>query len=46
MTLVSQAVHGVGANFIHLVVAVTLAWGFVAGQVATFGIAIKRGESK
>lgn len=44
MTLVAQAVHGVGSNFVHLVVAVTLAWGFVAGQVATYGIAIKRGE--
>lgn len=44
MTLVGIAVHGVGGNFVHLVVAATLAWGFVAGQVATFGIAIKRGE--
>ena len=44
MILVALNAHGVGANFVHLVTASVLAWGFVAGQVAVFGISLKRGE--
>lgn len=48
MMLVGDFVtHGVGANFVHMVVASVMAWGFVAGTVATHGvILIRKGRER
>lgn len=48
MTLIAQITSTgyIGANFVHLIVASVLAWGFVAGQVATWGVVEIRGKGK
>lgn len=44
MTLVATVTFGVGSNFVHLVTALVLAWGFVVGQVCVYGITTRKGR--